>query len=535
MMNKVILITVFLLTSYSFAQEKSAVWNADIGNGNYQNPIIHADYSDPDVIAVGNDYYMTSSSFNASPGLPILHSKDMVNWTLINHALPIIEPRTHFEVPQHGKGVWAPAIRYHKDTFYIYWGDPDFGIYLVKTKDPYGKWDLPVLVKEGKGLIDPCALWDEDGQAYLVHAWAGSRAGVKSLLTLNKLSNDGSKVLDEGVHIFDGHGEQFTVEGPKMYKRNGYYYVFAPAGGVPTGWQLILRSKDPYGPYEFKVVLEQGSTEINGPHQGAWVSQKNKDWFYHFQDKEAYGRVVHLQPMYWKNDWPVMGEDFDGNTIGEPVLTHKKPIKSTKIYAPQESDEFSLEGLGLQWQWNANPRVNWSARIRGTDYLRLFSIPQTDEMKNLLFTPNLLLQKFPAPSFRAITKVSLEAESLESVRAGLIILGYDYSTLTIVNKADGLYLEQSFAKKANKGGVESIQESIKLDQKIIWLGVEVIGPDASVIYSYSLDGENYKTIGKQTIAKVGRWVGTKVGIFCSKTNSKVGGYADFDWFRISEL
>lgn len=156
-------------------------------------------------------------------------------------------------------------------------------------------------------------------------------------------------------------------------------------------------------------------------------------------------------------------------------------------------------------------------------------------MKNLLYTPNLLLQKFPAPSFRATTKVSLEAESLESVRAGLVILGYDYSTLTIVKKADGLYLEQSFAKKANDGGVESIQESIKLDQKIVWLGVEVKGPEASVIYSYSLDGETYKSIGKQTMAKVGRWVGSKVGIFCSKTNSKVGGYADFDWFRISEL
>ncbi len=130
--------------------------------------------------------------------------------------------------------------------------------------------------------------------------------------------------------------------------------------------------------------------------------------------------------------------------------------------------------------------------------------------------------------------MSLEAESLESVRAGLVILGYDYSTLTIVNKTDGLYLEQSFAKKANKGGMESIQESIKLDQKTVWLGVEVKGPEGYVNYSYSLDGETYHMIGKQSVATIGGWIGSKVGIFCSKTHKKVGGYADFDWFRISE-
>ncbi|WNH09139.1 glycoside hydrolase 43 family protein [Thalassobellus suaedae] len=303
-----ILLSLVIFTTLTFAQNQppyvSDVWVSDQGNGTYKNPILHADYSDPDVVRVGDDYYMTASSFNTAPGLPILHSKDMVNWKLINYALLEQVPAETFNIPQHGNGVWAPAIRYHKGEIYIYWGDPDFGVYMVKTKDPYGVWDKPVLVMEGKGLIDTCPLWDDNGDAYLVHAYAGSRAGVKSLLSVNKMNPEGTKVIDAGIHVYDGHDIDDTIEGSKFYKRNGYYYIFAPAGGVSTGWQVILRSKNVYGPYERKVVLEQGSTKINGPHQGAWVDTPDgESWFYHFQDVDAYGRIVHLQPMSWKNDW----------------------------------------------------------------------------------------------------------------------------------------------------------------------------------------------------------------------------------------
>ena len=134
----------------------SQVWQSDRGDGTYTNPILYADYSDPDVIRVGKDYYMTASSFNCVPGLPILHSKDLVNWQIVNYALEQQIPEAVFNIPQHSKGVWAPAIRYHKGEFYIYWGDPDFGVYMVKTKDIYGKWSKPILVMEGKGIIDPC-------------------------------------------------------------------------------------------------------------------------------------------------------------------------------------------------------------------------------------------------------------------------------------------------------------------------------------------------------------------------------------------
>lgn len=523
------------------AQENyvSEVWVADNQDGTYTNPILYADYSDPDVIRVGDDYYMTASSFNAAPGLPILHSRDMINWKLINHALPIQIPRESFNVPQHGNGVWAPSIRFHENEFYIYWGDPDHGIYMVKTDDPLDNWEKPVLVMEGKGLIDPSPLWDDNGKAYLVHAYAGSRRGVKSLVTVNKMNAEGTKVLDAGRHVFDGHDDHPTVEGTKFYKRNGYYYIFAPAGGVSTGWQLVLRSKNIYGPYEEKVVLEQGTTEINGPHQGAWVqTSQDEDWFYHFQDMEAYGRIVHLQPMSWENDWPVMGEDQDGNGIGEPVKTHKKPDvgKAFSMITPVESTEFEGDSLGLQWQWHANPDVVWHAKLPGKDHLRLFSIKTQEDYKNLWMTPNLLLQKFPAPDFVTTTKLSLyPQEAEEGKRAGLIIMGMDYATLTLTHDQEGFIIKQTQAIDAISGEEEVTIDEKRIESNEVVFRVEVSAPDAMCHFSYSENGKKFTRIGQPFKAQPGKWIGAKVGLFSVSTKeAKRGGYADVEYFRISK-
>jgi beta-xylosidase len=208
----------------------SKVWVADNGDGTYKNPILYADYSDPDVIRSGDDFYLVASSFNAAPGLPILHSKDLVNWTIIGHVFKQQIPKDVFNKPQHGNGVWAPSIRYHEGEFFIFYPDPDFGIYMTKAKHPAGPWSEPLLIKEAKGWIDPCPLWDEDGKAYLVSALAASRSGVKSIIVVSRMSPDGTKLLDDGAMVFDGHDKHPTVEGPKFYKRNGYYYIFAPAG-----------------------------------------------------------------------------------------------------------------------------------------------------------------------------------------------------------------------------------------------------------------------------------------------------------------
>ena len=361
------------------APASAAPWIPDLGDGTYKNPVLFADYSDPDAIRVGDDFYLVASSFLAAPGLPILHSTDLVNWTIVNHVFPQQPPVDHFSRPRHGQGVWAPALRYHAGKYWITYPDPDFGIYLTTATDPAGAWTPPELILPGRGLIDPCPFWDDDGQLYLIHGWAKSRAGIANLLTLRRLSPDGRKTLDAGQVIIDANKIPgwSTLEGPKLYKRHGYYYVFAPAGGVATGYQAVFRAKHLYGPYEHRIVLAQGSTAVNGPHQGAWVdTPAGEDWFLHFQDRGAFGRVVHLQPMAWHDDWPVIGLDADGDGTGEPVLTYRKPhvSRSAPIAVPQTSDAFDRPKLGLQWQWNANPQPAWFSLSARAGFLRLNSV-----------------------------------------------------------------------------------------------------------------------------------------------------------------
>jgi beta-xylosidase len=530
-MTKRILLFSMMCSCLLHAQD-TRPWVPDNGDGTYKNPVVNADYSDPDAVRVGDDYYMVSSSFNHAPGLPILHSKDLVNWVLIGHALKRQPPFEHFSKVQHGNGVWAPSIRYHNGEFYIYYPDPDFGIYVTKGKTITGPWSDPVLIEEGKGLIDPCPLWDDNGKIYLVHAYAGSRAGIKSLIVVKQLNTEGTKVIDDGIIVYDGHDTDPTIEGPKFHKRNGWYYIFAPAGGVSTGWQLVLRSKNIYGPYERKVVMDQGNTPVNGPHQGAWVDTKSGEhWFLHFQDKEAYGRVVHLQPMQWKNDWPVIGIDKDGDGKGEPVLVYKKPA-SGKVYpvaVPATSDEFNNNSIGLQWQWQANPKPYWS--FMSQDKLRLFSYPLPDSGKNYWNVPNLLMQKFPADEFTVTTKLSFRPR-LEGERAGLIILGADYAYISVLKKADGNYISFTSARNADKTLQETVQDGEKISSEDIYFRVKV-SKGAVCEFSYSADGKNFKPTGDKLVAKPGRWVGAKVGLFCTRTvKTNDSGFADVDWFRV---
>jgi len=541
---------VFFSILFVSAQSVSKVWVSDLGNGNYKNPVIYADYSDPDVCRVGTDYFMVASSFNCIPGLPILHSNDLVNWTIIGYAIQKMVPEERFNTMQHGNGIWAPSIRYHNNEFYIYVGDPDIGIYMTKTSDPAGIWSPLTLVKEGKGLIDCCPLWNEDGKAYIVHGFAGSRAGMKSVLGIFEMTPDGTKALTESRLVFDGHPGNTTTEGPKFYKRNGYYYIFCPAGGVKPGWQLALRSKSIYGPYEEKRVLAQNGSDINGPHQGAWVDTPDgkQDWFIHFQDLYAYGRAVLLQPMKWMNDWPVMGEDKDGNGCGTPVSTWEKPDvgKSYPIETPVENDEFEGQTIGLQWQWQANSNPLWYFCAGDKGYLRLFAWQSLGDAKNLWDAPNLLLQKFPAPDFCTTTKLTFNPY-IKGERAGLVIMGMNYATLCIENGNNGLTLNQISCKKADKGTSEVINASLAIKLSTVFLRVEVRQsktknsdginqPKATCTFSYSLDGTTFTGIGTPFEALEGKWIGAKVGLYCSRPKPlNDSGYADVDWFRISAL
>lgn len=531
----------------------SQVWIADQGNGSYQNPIIHADYSDPDACRVGEDYYMTASSFNCLPGLQILHSKDLVNWSIIGAAIPYaLTPIESPERPQHGNRVWAPSIRHHNGEFYIFWGDPDQGAFMTKATKPEGPWSEPILVKPGKGIIDTTPLWDNDGKVYMVHGYAGSRAQLKSILGICELNANASKAITQSRIIFDGHNANPTVEGPKLYKRNSYYYIFAPAGGVSTGWQLVLRSKNIYGPYEQKTVLKQGDTSINGPHQGAWVdTTTGENWFLHFQDAGPYGRLVHLQPMKWVNDWPVIGIDRNNDGCGEPVLRYKKPNvgKTYPICTPQESDEFNGFTLSPQWQWHANINEKWAYFAGEKGYVRLYSYPVTPNYKNLWNVANLMLQKLPADNFATTMKLTFSpSKKYIGERTGLIVMGFNYAGLIMENTKKGIILSQVECKNADKGTPEQKNEATILKNKTIFLkaifkaeqkklkkGEKGSNITVNCDFSYSLDGKNFKSIGKIFQVKEGMWIGAKVGTFCTRPAIKTndGGWSDVDWFRVT--
>ena len=499
-------------------------WVPDAGDGTYRNPILHADYSDPDVIRHGDDFYLTASSFNCTPGLPILHSRDLVNWTIINHAIKNV-PHPRYREVQPGCGVWAPSIRYHGGKFWIFFPMPDEGIYLTTADDPAGRWSEPHLVQEATGWIDPCPFWDDDGQAYLVHAYAKSRAGIRDKLHVRPMAPEGSRVLGEGRIVIDAPHHP-CLEGPKVHKLNGWYYLFAPGGGVPAGWQVALRSRNIYGPYEEKIVLEQGSTKINGPHQGALIDLPNGEWwFLHFQDAGPFGRITHLQPVKWQDDWPLMGVDYDGNGVGEPVATWRKPAVAagTAIATPQTSDEFDGAELGLQWQWQANHEDSWCSLAARPGYLRLLPRP-APAGGDLGQAPNLLLQKFPARWFAVETALHFHpARSGDA--AGLVIVGGGaHASLALLHgpEGDNLVLQikgETYFKTSAPAG--ELRLRVTVDET------------AKCTFGFAAPDGPFRMLEKTFQAREGGWIGAKVGLFALGTNGEgeQGSYADFSYFR----
>jgi beta-xylosidase len=525
-----------LLLAQNSGGKTPGPWCPDNGDGTYKNPIIFADYSDPDVIRVGDDFYLTASSFSCFPGLPILHSKDLVNWTIIGRAIDKY-PIERFKTPLHGGGVWAPAIRFHDGWFFIFFGDPDFGIFMARTKDPAGPWEPLVQVRNSKGWIDTCPFWDDDGNAYLIHAFAGSRAGIKNILHINRMSPDGTRLLDNGKLVVDGNAAGFTtLEGPKLYKRNGFYYIMAPDGGVGGGVQIVFRSKNIYGPYESRIVLKQEDTPINGPHQGGWVQTKTgQDWFIHFQEVLPYGRITHLEPVKWVDDWPVMGDN------GKPVLTHQKPDvgKVWPIAVPQTTDEFDQPKLGLQWQWWANYEDSWYSLTARPGFLRLNAVANA-KATPLFDRPNLLLQKFPAEKFTVTTSLDL-ASLADGERSGLVVAGMLTAALQVQNEPTGLRIVRTISLSSRPRGFhgdpitgpETEDSSATVPGKTVFLRLSV-APDGQCSFSYSPDNRQFTDLGPQFKAVNDLWIGAKVGLFC---NAPAGvpsrGFADADWFRFS--
>ena len=498
------------------------LWCSDLRDGTFQNPILYADYSDPDVIRVGDTFYMTASSFNYIPGLPILISKDLVNWELKNYAIKERLPFDTYDAPAHAKGIWAPSLRYHNGTFYIFVGMPDEGIFVLTAKDPLGEWSEPHLLLPGKGYIDPCPIWCEDGTAYVVHAYAKSRIGFKSILGIFPISEDGMQCLGDDTFIYDGSIDNPTIEGPKIYQKNGYFYIFAPAGGVRTGWQVVLRSKNIFGPYEARTVMHQGTTDINGPHQGGLVdTSSGEEWFLHFQDAGVYGRISHLQPVVWKNDWPIIGKVIDNTGCGEPGRRYQKPsgcpyVSPTYLAA---SDDFSKETLRLQWQWNANVKKDFYSLTERKGALRLFSRNSTDAPSPLLWNcANLLTQKIVCPQF--ISDFTLDISGLkENERAGVIIIGSEYASLAFYKESGSLllrYLESETKENGEK--TEKNLHSIPVELSNFIATLRIIFDEAEtcrMAYRFS-ENHTFQEVPFYNRPKNHTWTGAKIGMYSTR-------------------
>ena len=550
----------------------------------YQNPVLHADWSDPDVCRVGEEYWMTASSFNCFPGLPILHSRDLVEWELVGAALTEYPgegwPDDFRGTVQHGNGVWAPAIRYHEGWFYIFVGDPDRGIFMVRTQDPAGPWEPPVWVVREKGFIDPCPFWDEDGKAYLSHGCAGSRAGVKSILYVAPMASDGTRLLGPSRVVYDGHLSQPTIEGTKFYKRGGKYYIFSPAGGVATGWQTVLRSDSPWGPYEERIVMAWADGTVNGPHQGAWVqTPAGEDRFLHFQDKGAYGRIVHLQPMAWKADgWPMIGEDPDGDGVGQPVSSYRFfdsgfasaqndksiPVISSEVEKSEGRQSYRPYGIGLEWQYPAIPSPYWHFALPEGG-VRLYSVEQKGQYGNLWDCPNFLSRKFPAERFTVRARLSFRPNPQLKGRgeqAGFAVMGTDYAGFRLTDTEDGARLEYIVCQGADKGASESAKVLAVLPYRydplphgresknvplvlypdipevVVWVELDVRAkevegnvPDAVCRFRYSLDGKRFTQVEGTFRAQPGKWIGAKYGFWCNRFSPK----NDSGWLDVTEL
>lgn len=488
----------------------------DRGDGTFANPVLNADYSDLDVIRVGDKYYMTCSEFHFM-GMPVLESDDMVNWRIIGQVYDNIGMPGYGDMIKYAEGTWAPALRYHDGKFWIFVCTPEEGLFMTVAEDPAGPWSPLLLVKGVAKWEDPCPFWDDNGDAYLVRS--RHRAGP---IIIHRMSPDGRELLDEGVTVYKGP----VAEGPKMFKKDGYYYISIPEGGVSKGWQTVLRSKDVYGPYESRRVLERGSTDVNGPHQGALVDTPDGDWwFYHFQSAGARGRVVHLQPVKWIDGFPFIGEDYDGNGVGEPMKICPKPLAGlSRREVPQTSDEFDEGRLGIQWQTNHNPvpgNISFGYR-EGC----LTIIPMQSPM--LRTARNQLTQKIMG--FRSEAELSFDISDMKpGDRCGLECLGKQFvGGGVMVEDVNGRRVTSVYMENDSSVVFRRPFEVAEPGKVNVRLSIDTV--DGDFRFSYSLDGKNYMPLGEAFEMKEGFWKGVRTGIYAYSTTEGYGK-THFDYFR----
>lgn len=514
----------------------------DQGDGTFKNPVVWADYNNLDVISAGGAFYMIAASHHFM-GMPVLRSNDMVNWRLISRIYNRLDLAARYDEPgqayQHG--TWAPAIRHHEDRFYVYVTTPVEGLLMSTAADAAGPWQPWTVVQAIADWEDPCPFWDDvdgaggDGpngrKAYLIRSQLG--AGP---LIVQEMSWDGTRLFGAETTVATGP----TLEGPKLHKRNGFYYIFAPEGGIDNGYQVVLRSRNLLGPYEKRRILERGTTAVNGPHQGSWIDlPSGESWFYHFQQNQGWGRIAHLEPARWGgDDWPAIGVDVDGNGVGEPVAQPTKPNVGANfpIAVPQSSDEFEGPTLGLQWLWNHNPdNTRWSLserpgwmRLRarpllarnGQDGATGAAVRFTED--SLPFAYNTLVQLAMGKQATAVTELDTSGMT-DGQRAGITLFGQVYGWIGVV-RANGQAIVNANINGTNTRGPVLAGNSVFLQARM--------SDNSEISFAYSLDGVSYTALGGTRVVGRTWFEGIKFGLFTyHPSNGMAGGNADFAGFR----
>ena len=497
-----------------------AYMSSDNGDGTYTNPVIRADYPDPDIVRVGTDYYMVSSSFVAMPGIPICHSKDLINWHIIGHAYDSLTFRPEYRMEEgktaYSRICWAPSIKYHDGVFYIGVNIKDDGFVMFKSHRPEGPYEM---YKYDKRLYDPGFFIDDDGKKYVTHGQGD--------IYITRLKDDATGVMDStdtGQLIITPPKEySHYFEGCHTYRRDGWYYVFNPALGY-DGVQMISRSRNLFGPYETRVLIRDDMNYVGaGAHQGGYIeTAEGESWAYTFQDRDYMGRCLMLYPMRWEDGWPVVGPEGKQQ---KGVVTYRKPAikQKSRLMFPQQSDDFSADSLAQVWEFNHVPNPEkWSLTDR-RGYLRIYA----SAAQGFLWARNSLTQKVSGPA--SVSTALLDISGLaDGDFAGSGIMGSKTYQLGVHRKAGMDYIE---LRQGNRDG-ERVTDSIPFTGQQAWLRTEVTRR-GTLLFSWSADGRTFQPIGREGVSNFWGFLGIRHALCCyNTTGNDASGYADFDSFTI---
>lgn len=507
----------------SQAEHARAVWG-DQGDGTYKNPIIWADYSNPFLLQHDGDFYMVAAT--RFMGMPILHSKDLINWRLLGRVYAHLDWDDKYNHPGQAYGAgWAPSIAHQDGTFWVYCASTD-GIFMTSAVDPAGPWEPPVLIHRGSDWSASYPFWDDDGNTYLFHSGAGA-----SPLVLHRMSADGKHLLDDGVVL---EGTLPKTRDPLLVKRNGYYVLFATGSRrsrFGTGSVVdAYRSKSIYGPYEHRVILDVGGVG-DSPGGAGWAEfPTGHFWFLHHVGIQRHGHLPILELGGWEGDWPWIGYGSMEGGPGWLVWSHAEPNVSPRqpVTVPASSDEFAAPELGLQWLWNHNPDASKWSVIERPGYLRLRAsmldrgeqglLPFAEDA--VIFARNTLAQPIMGKRCTATTVMDVTGMA-DGQRAGLCLLNRDYAWIGAV-QGNGRRTIKAYRNETTVEGHELAQNSI-------WL--QAVCDDGVGSLSYSLDGSIYVSLGESLRCQVQSSEMHKLALFTYNVHAE-RGHVDFDWFHL---